>query len=81
MATPGNGIGQSIPLGWYTRTSAAKKIGRDRTTIIRWEDAGLVTPDGYRNAGKLVIPLYSEKKIRELRRIARSQRPGRKKKE
>jgi hypothetical protein len=72
-----HGIRAAIPDGYYTRKMAADLIGRSYDTIKRWEDNGFVKPSGYVRMGMLDVPVYSRTGIETLRKVAKSQKPGR----
>lgn len=64
----------------YTVTEAAEKIGKSPDTLKRWRVTGVFVPSDSRTFGKVVVPLYTADDIKEMRKIAKTMRPGRKKK-
>lgn len=74
----GNGIGIGVPEGRYTRTEAAKLVGRSVDTLKRWHHQELTIPSECMQAGKLRVWLYTAEDMDHLKEIAATQRPGRK---
>lgn len=74
----GNGIGRQTPPHRHTRVAAAHLTGRSVDTLKRWHKKGLMVPSDYMQAGKLKVWLYTDEDILRLRKVASSQRPGRK---
>lgn len=80
MKDMGNSIGAITPECYYTRSRAARKINRSPDTLKRWHKAGLCVPSSSMKAGQLTVWLYSDEDIKQLREVARLQKPGRKRK-
>ena len=74
----GNSIGLKTPANAYTRAKAAKKVNRSPDTLKRWHKQGIAVPSQRMQAGKLTVWLYSDADMRALRKVARTQKPGRK---
>lgn len=72
------GFMQHIPDGMYTRAQVAAKIGRSRDTIRRWHDDGIYVATHSQKFGERHVWLYDENDIAEMKRIARSIKPGQK---
>lgn len=62
----------------YTVTQAAALVGKDVDTLKRWNKQGVYRPSDSRKFGKLVVGLYTSDDIKEMKRIAREMKPGRK---
>lgn len=78
MNEAGNSIGSIAPDKLYTRAKAARLVGRSPDTLKRWHKSGIATPSARMRAGELLVWLYTDKDIEHLRRVASTQRPGRK---
>jgi len=78
MKQPGNGIGQSVPAGFYTTADAARLIRRSPDTLARWRKgkSPVFKPSKSMKVGKTKVWLYSEDDIEKMKDIARSQKPG-----
>lgn len=63
----------------YTRAQAAALVGRDIDTLKRWKRQKVFVPSSQREFGRLVVDLYTEGDIEALREIAKTIKPGRKK--
>ena len=61
----------------YTRTQAAALVGRSVDTVVRWRDEGIYQPSETKQFGTLVVDLYTPDDITEMRKIARTMKPGR----
>ena len=72
------GIGACVPPGFYTRSQAARLVGRSVDTLKRWHKKDLVKPSSYIQAGSLKVWAYSEEDIGRLVAVAATQKPGRK---
>lgn len=62
----------------YTTQDVAEKIGRSRDTVVRWRKTGLFVPSECADFGGVTVWLYTAQDIRDLRKLAASQHPGRK---
>jgi len=62
----------------YTIADAAELVQRSRETLARWRKSGLVVPSDSMNFGTTTVYLYTDSDVRKLRRVAATQRPGRK---
>jgi hypothetical protein len=61
----------------YTTSQAAELVGRSKDTLKRWKK-GVYGPSDQKVFGSLVVDLYTQEDIREMKKIARSMKPGRK---
>ena len=66
----------------YTTAQAAALVGRSDDTLRRWRGGPNPTfnPSEEAEFGSLVVPLYSGEDIKEMKRISKTMKPGRKKK-
>lgn len=62
----------------YTRSQAAEALGKDQDTLRRWEREGIYRPSDSRTFGKLEVGLYTDDDLMEMRKIAKTLKPGRK---
>jgi hypothetical protein len=76
--TTGNTIQASIPRGYYTRSEAAKRVGRTTGTLRQWQTKGVFVPTHYIQLGELAVNLYTMEDIKAMRLIAKSMKRGRK---
>ena len=60
----------------YTTSQAAELIGKHEDTVKRWRDNGIYVPTETRTFGKVSVPLYSSEDIKELKKIAKTMKPG-----
>lgn len=81
MKDTGNGIGRKAPDGTVTASGAAYLINRSTDTVRRWHRKGLCVPSQSMQAGQLTVWLYTMDDIKRLREVARTQKPGRKRKD
>ena len=61
-----------------TVVQAAAMIHKDPDTIRRWIRMGVVEPYEYAQFGSLRVPLFLYSDLPELRRVAKTMKPGRK---
>lgn len=78
---PTDHITPRIPDGYYTRSMAARIIGRSESTLKRWEDTGSIVLKNETWIGGVRVKLYSEADIDKLRVIKSTKKVGRPKKE
>ena len=81
MKDTGNNIGKNAPENTVTTSGAAYLVNRSPDTIRRWKRQGLCVPSESMQSGQLTVWLYTHEDIKRLREIARTQKPGRQKKE
>lgn len=60
----------------YTRSQAAELVGRNLDTLKRWKRKGIYVPSESRVFGQLVVDLYTDEDIQEMRKIAKGMKPG-----
>ena len=65
----------------YTITQAAQLVGRNVDTLRRWRKDGVYRESDSKRFGTLDVALYTDADIAALRLIAKTRRPGRKRKE
>lgn len=71
---------QAMTPARFTASQAAEKIGKTEKTLQRWrKDKILVPSDGFQ-AGGLFVYLYTQEDIDKGLEVARTNRPGRKRK-
>lgn len=75
--TPARGILDHLPDGTYTRREAAAKIGKSYDTVRRWHETGRYKSTRSEQVGTLIVYLYDDKDIREMKKLARTIKPGR----
>lgn len=73
-------VNGGIPDGYYSRGQAAAMIGKSRDTLKIWARHKVFVPRYFMNMGRVPFSLYSEEDIKQLKQIAATRRPGRKKK-
>lgn len=61
----------------YTTSQAAELVGRSEDTLARWRRKGYAKPSDSRTFGSVEVPLYTDEDIAEMRRLAKTIRPGR----
>lgn len=64
----------------YTTSQAAALVGRSEDTLRRWREGPdpVFVPSDEERFGNLVVPLYTPEDIAEMRKIAKTMKPGRK---
>ena len=65
----------------FTVKQAAKRVGRSVDTLKRWRTSGLYVPARTMEFGSTTVHLYTEDDIDNMKALAKTQRPGRKKKD
>lgn len=74
----GASIRHLVPDGWHLVSDAASQVGKSVDTLRRWNREEVFVPSGHMNVGELRVSLYSDEDIKELKRVAKTIRPGRK---
>ena len=64
----------------FTTSEAARLVGRSEDTLIRWRKAGVFVPDESNRVryGSLLVWLYTESDIEDMKQISKTLKPGRK---
>lgn len=55
----------------YTRSDAAKLVGRDSDTLKRWKKSGTYVPSETHHFGGLLVDLYTEDDIRAMKALTK----------
>lgn len=61
----------------YTVKEAAALVGRSPDTLVRWRRSGRFVPSDRQQIGRLLIWLYTDEDIEEMKQLAKELRPGR----
>lgn len=61
----------------YAVKEAAELVGKSPDTLVRWRRTGLYVPSDQMRVGKLTVYLYTDRDIENMKRLARTIRPGR----
>lgn len=62
----------------YTVKEAAERTNRSIDTLVRWRKNGVYVPKNKRKFGELTVFLYTDEDLKNLKKVAGLQRPGRK---
>lgn len=62
----------------YTTSQAATMVGKHVDTVKRWRDSGVHVPSDEATFGTTKVWLYTREDIEQLKKIAKTMKPGRK---